>query len=126
MKLDPREYGSRGPCPDCGKARERARVRAPRKQRGYTDQWLQLVKVAIGRQPYCSACGATTNLTGDHRIPLSKGGTSTLENIEVLCRRCNSAKGNRDPGFLTVAARTRTPGSREKQSQIRNSDVHIG
>src|SRR5215204_3341018 len=95
VKLDPREHGYRGPCPDCKRARERARVRGTRKQRGYTDAWLQLVKVAISQHPYCSACGATTDLTGDHRIPLSKGGTSTLGNIEVLCRRCNSAKGNR-------------------------------
>jgi HsdM N-terminal domain/HNH endonuclease len=36
-----------------------------------------------------------TDLTGDHRVPLSRGGTSTLENVQVLCRRHNSAKRDR-------------------------------
>jgi 5-methylcytosine-specific restriction protein A len=104
-------YPGRGKCRDCQREyeRKRTRSRGTRKQRGYTEQWLQLVKVAIAHHPYCSACGSTTDLTGDHRIPLSKGGTSTLENIEVLCRSCNSAKGAREkgePGFLREGRRT--------------------
>ncbi|WP_438291776.1 HNH endonuclease [Streptomyces sp. HUAS TT7] len=50
---------------------------------------------AIAANPQCSRCGSTRDLTGDHIIPLSKGGTSALSNIAVLCRRCNSSKGNR-------------------------------
>ena len=58
--------------------------------------WLRLVKLAIRQQPYCSIPGCTgTDLTGDHRLPVSKGGTSTLENVQVLCRRHNSAKRDR-------------------------------
>lgn len=30
----------------------------------------------------------------DHVIPLSKGGTHTIENVVWSCRSCNSAKGN--------------------------------
>jgi len=43
----------------------------------------------------CVFCGATEDLTLDHIIPVSKGGENTKSNIQRLCRRCNSSKGNR-------------------------------
>ena len=45
----------------------------------------------------CAHCGVTADLTMDHVTPLSKGGRNTIENIQVLCRACNSSKGNRLP-----------------------------
>jgi len=32
----------------------------------------------------------------DHIVPLSRGGTTTLDNLQTLCSRCNLGKGNRD------------------------------
>jgi DNA-binding XRE family transcriptional regulator len=41
----------------------------------------------------CRTCGATTRLDIDHIIPVSGGGTDDLDNLQVLCRSCNSRKG---------------------------------
>jgi 5-methylcytosine-specific restriction endonuclease McrA len=52
--------------------------------------------VSYRRMPmsaYCAVCAATTDLTKDHIIPLSKGGTNEPSNIQTLCRQCNSSKG---------------------------------
>jgi diadenosine tetraphosphate (Ap4A) HIT family hydrolase len=47
----------------------------------------------------CALCGATKDqhpLHVDHIVPRSRGGKNTLENLQVLCSRCNLAKGNKD------------------------------
>ena len=43
----------------------------------------------------CSFCGSTEDLTVDHIIPVSRGGTNDLENLQPLCRSCNSYKKDR-------------------------------
>ena len=43
----------------------------------------------------CLSCGTTTNLSCDHVIAESKGGPTTFENLQTLCRPCNSCKGVR-------------------------------
>ena len=40
----------------------------------------------------CLHCGSTQDITQDHIIPLSKGGQNVIENIQPLCRSCNSKK----------------------------------
>ena len=35
------------------------------------------------------------SLTIDHIFPLSKGGTNHVDNLQPLCRPCNSSKGNK-------------------------------
>jgi hypothetical protein len=43
----------------------------------------------------CAECSATTYLEYDHIIPHSKGGASSAENVQLLCRRCNLKKSDR-------------------------------
>lgn len=41
----------------------------------------------------CVTCGATENLSLDHIFPYSLGGEDTKENLQTMCRSCNSRKG---------------------------------
>jgi 5-methylcytosine-specific restriction endonuclease McrA len=41
----------------------------------------------------CRNCGSRQQLHFDHIIPQSWGGSSTVENIQLLCQTCNLKKG---------------------------------
>lgn len=43
----------------------------------------------------CLECGLRRNLSVDHILAESKGGTLDLSNLRTLCRPCNSRKGAR-------------------------------
>jgi 5-methylcytosine-specific restriction endonuclease McrA len=43
----------------------------------------------------CAQCGSREKLEYDHIIPISKGGSSTTRNIELLCESCNRKKSNK-------------------------------
>lgn len=51
----------------------------------------------------CLCCGATENLTCDHITPLVDGGSDLWSNYQVLCFKCNLAKGS-----LTIDFRNKT------------------
>ncbi len=38
----------------------------------------------------------------DHRVPVSRGGTDHLENLQLLCPHCNRIKGDRDQAYLVA------------------------
>ena len=48
---------------------------------------------------HCLCCGKKKKLTADHIVPVSKGGTSDIRNIQPLCGPCNSSKGNKSTDF---------------------------
>ncbi|WP_394651378.1 HNH endonuclease [uncultured Acinetobacter sp.] len=43
----------------------------------------------------CVTCGVQKNLSLDHIKPEVLGGESTLENLQTMCKSCNSRKGAR-------------------------------
>lgn len=41
----------------------------------------------------CVVCKSESDLTLDHITPTSKGGGNEAENLQTMCRSCNSRKG---------------------------------
>jgi 5-methylcytosine-specific restriction endonuclease McrA len=53
-------------------------------------EWLNMCELY---NQTCLRCGTVGPLTADHIIPISKGGQNVIENIQPLCKYCNSTKG---------------------------------
>ena len=54
---------------------------------------------------YCGARPGSEELTIDHVVPRSRGGTSTWTNCVVACIRCNASKADRTPGEARLLLR---------------------
>lgn len=54
-------------------------------------EWKVLLDLFAGLCPYCSTWGH--ELTVDHVVPVSKGGTNDINNLIPCCFKCNTLKG---------------------------------
>lgn len=63
------------------------------------------------RCQYCGRVFPQRLLNLDHVVPLSRGGTSSWENVVCACVECNCRKGNRTPdeAGMTLVRRPRKP-----------------
>lgn len=57
----------------------------------------QQVKIEVWQrdQGRCVQCGAQEYLEFDHIIPFSTGGATSVQNLQLLCRKCNISKRDR-------------------------------
>ena len=63
----------------------------------------------------CQYCGARSNLTLDHVLPVCRGGRNTWTNLVACCAHCNQRKGStllRDLGWR-LRATPREPTARD-------------
>jgi 5-methylcytosine-specific restriction enzyme A len=100
------------PCLTCGEpsAASHCEEHAPKpwqhregsaRARGYDTAWDKLSKRARARQPFCSLCFSTENLTTDH-LPRAwrrkaEGKAIRLKDVRVLCNDCNVDAGTSRP-----------------------------
>lgn len=52
----------------------------------------------------CAICGQSVKfkkMTVDHKVPLSKGGTNAMENLQLACHSCNLLKSDLSMDELT-------------------------
>jgi hypothetical protein len=66
-----------------------------RETNGFSSRYISnqtKTDVLIRDQHKCQSCASTKNLEFDHIVPVSKGGSSELDNIQLLCRSCNRSK----------------------------------
>lgn len=69
-----------------------ARVKSLPRTLTYTE-WQELISLYDNRCYYCTAY--TSNPEREHRLPVSRGGGFTLENIVPACANCNRRKKNK-------------------------------
>lgn len=60
-------------------------------------RWREKIRPAVLElyNYQCVVCGTSENLTVDHIVPKSKGGTDDFENLQVMCHKHNTSKGVR-------------------------------
>jgi hypothetical protein len=57
----------------------------------------------------CCHCGKRTDLTIDHIVPVAKGGQTVKDNLQTLCKSCNSKKGVTDNPLHSEAEQCHEP-----------------
>lgn len=68
-----------------------AKARRRRAEGSFSPEEWQVKLRAFGGG--CAICDSTEHIEIDHIVPISRGGTNTIDNVQPLCRHCNASKG---------------------------------
>lgn len=100
LPADQRRYNKSGLCKRCQAQMIEKIVEQKRRarQKGNdanltTAQWSRILYLSRGYCFYCRKHIGYSNLVMEHRIPIVKGGGTTIENVVPACSSCNSKKG---------------------------------
>lgn len=86
--------------PEAEKAKK-AKYRSGKTMAGGSFTAMQFIALCRKCHNKCLRCKRHRKLEADHVIPVSKGGTSNIENIQPLCRSCNARKGTKTTDYRT-------------------------
>lgn len=75
----------------------------------------------------CAVCGTTRDLTIDHVIPKSRGGSNRIDNLQFLCQTHNQEKGDRvdEEARVGIAIRAALPTSRQSKKKRKGWPVPV-
>jgi len=64
------------------------------------DEKAKVIEKSVLSHGYamCEKCGAREDLSIDHITPIELGGHNGLDNLQLLCQKCNSRKRDRYVG----------------------------
>jgi 5-methylcytosine-specific restriction endonuclease McrA len=74
------------------------RVKSPKSNGGRTYTQEEIEEIRIGQKNRCRYfrfCGTAFDTVGfqiDHRVPVTRGGRNTKDNLQLLCVSCNTSK----------------------------------
>lgn len=77
------------------KNQHKRRARKALSEDNYTLAQIRSLREAIGGK--CALCRLKGRMTVDHIVPLARGGSNGIRNIQFLCKPCNSKKQDKDP-----------------------------
>ena len=73
-----------------------AKNRAKERLRMYANLFTRDIrKQILKKDSICALCGSNEKLTIDHIKPISKGGKNEIDNIQILCFKCNRNKSDK-------------------------------
>lgn len=85
----------------CNAHNEFSKLMRSRRNGNKKSAWYKALKERMAKgEEVCVACGGNEGLTIDHILPISKGGRTLRDNVQVMCLECNMAKDNSIPGGM--------------------------
>lgn len=80
--------------------RRKLRLESARKIETHTkEQWLILIQELGG---VCAKCLSTGPLQKDHIVPIYRGGSDSINNLQPLCSSCNASKGPDETNWVNI------------------------